>query len=99
MAASATVHRFQEITEIANATTSQTAPTTRDVTQSQLTAGDSLVIEQPHGLETITNTDRSAARRATTAKAMAMELVARSPALRETAMTQVYVGLRASSRR
>jgi hypothetical protein len=89
MAASATVHRFQEITEIPSATTNQTAPNTRDVTQSQLTVGESLVIEQPQGLETITNTDRMAASMATTAKAMAMEPVARSLAFRETAMAQV----------
>ena len=98
-AARATVHRFHETAEIASAITSHAAPNHLDVTQSQIGVGESLVIEQPHGLETITNTDRRAASRAKTAKVMAMELVARSPAFRETAMRQVYVRLRASSRR
>lgn len=99
MAASATVHLFHETAEIASTTTSHAAPNHRDVTQSQLGVEESPDIEQPHGLETITNTDRRAASTAKTAKAKAMELVARSPAFRETAMAQVYVRLHASPRR
>jgi hypothetical protein len=89
IAARATVHLFQEITEIASATTSQAAPTHRDVTQSQLTAGESLDIEHPQGLDTITKTDRRADSSARAAKARAIDRVARSAAFRETAIAQV----------
>ena len=99
MAASATVHRFHETAEIASTTTSHAAPNHLDVTQSQLGVEESPDIEQPHGLETITNTDRSAASRATTAKAKAMVLVVRSPAFRETATAQVYVWRHVTPRR
>jgi len=53
-AASAIVHRFQDTSEMTSAAVSQAAATHLDVTQSQLTAGDELEMEQPHGLEAIT---------------------------------------------
>ena len=88
-AARTTVHRFHESAEIASTTTSHAAPSHLDVTQSQLGVAESPDMEQPHGLETITNTESSAASRASPAKAMAMELVALSAGLRETATAQV----------
>lgn len=89
MAASATVHRLHETAEIVSTTPSHAAPNHRDVTQSQLGVEEPADIEQPQGLETITNTESSAASRASAANAMAMELVALRAAFRETAMAQV----------
>jgi hypothetical protein len=53
-AASASGHRFHEIREIARAATSHPAATHLDVPQSQLTVGELLDNEQPHGLDAIT---------------------------------------------
>lgn len=53
------------------------APITLDVIQSQVTTGDSLLAEQPHGLEAITKTDSSTTARAHAPKKKAMPLVVR----------------------
>jgi len=89
IAARATVHRFQEITAVVSATPNHAPPNHRDVTQSQVTIGEPLDIEQPHGLETITTTESRAASSATAQKAMAIDLVVRSATFRDTAMKQV----------
>ena len=57
------------------ATRSPTAATARDVTQSQVTTGESLLVEQPHGLDAITKTDMRTAIRAAAPKKKAMRVV------------------------
>lgn len=53
-AASAIAHRFTEMRKITRLAPSHTPATHLDVTQSQLTVGEPLDIEHPHGLDAIT---------------------------------------------
>ncbi len=67
------------------ATASQTAAI--DVTQSQVTTGESLFAEQPHGLDAITKTDSSTAANAHAPKTKATTLVVRRYAFGGAAVT------------
>jgi hypothetical protein len=87
MAANASVHRFNETRQMASATTSQAAANHRDVTQSQLTTGDWLDTEQPHGLDHMTNTESRAASSARAANPSAMKVVERGRVLLESAIS------------
>jgi hypothetical protein len=71
MIARGSFHLLHEITHTPRAAASQAAATNLEVTQSQVTSGDSLFAEQPHGLDANTNTDSN-----TTAKAAALKTVA-----------------------
>jgi hypothetical protein len=77
MIANGSFHRFQEIKHTANAAMSQTAAIALEVTQSQVTTGESLLAEHPHGLDAITKTDSSTAPNAQAPKTKAMTLVSR----------------------
>jgi hypothetical protein len=77
MTASTSFHRFHEITHTAKPVTSQMAAITLEVTQSQVTMVESLLAEHPHGLDAITNTDRSTAPKAQAPKTRAIALVIR----------------------
>ena len=83
--ASGKVLRPTAIRQTTKAATNQTAATTLDVTQSQVTPVVSLLAEQPHGLDAITETDSSTAANAHAPKATAMKLVIRRGGLGGTA--------------
>ena len=87
IAASTSAHRLQEIRHMASAATNQIAASHRDVIQSQVTTGDWLETEQPHGLDHITKTESTAASSARAANTSAMRVVGRPLALRETAIS------------
>lgn len=70
-------HRFHEVKHTANAAMSQTAAIAFEVTQSQVTTGESLLAEHPHGLDAITKTDNSTAPNAHAPNNKAMALVIR----------------------
>jgi hypothetical protein len=89
MAASASAHRLKEIRPMTKAATSHIPATHLDVTQSQLIAVDWLDIEQPHGLEPITKTEKNAASSANNANASATRLVVLNVGFRETGTRQV----------
>jgi hypothetical protein len=76
MIANGSFHCFHEIQHTADAATSQTVAITLEVAQSQ-TMGDSLLAEQPHGLDAITKTDSSTAARAHAPNTKATTLVIR----------------------
>jgi hypothetical protein len=79
--ASGKVHRLNAIRQTTKAATNQRLAITLDVTQSQVTPVVSLLAEQPHGLDAITNTDISTAASAHTPNTTAMMLVVRSGGL------------------
>jgi hypothetical protein len=81
MTASTSFHRFHAITHTAKPATSQMAAITLEVTQSQVTMGEALLAEHPHGLDAITKTDRSTAPKAQAPKTRAIALVIRGNAL------------------
>jgi hypothetical protein len=87
MTANGSFHRFHAIRHTAKPAASQTAAITLDVTQSQVTTGESLFAEQPHGLEAITKTDSSTAANAHAPKTKAMTLVVRRYAFGGAAVT------------
>lgn len=92
MATNANHHPFHEIRQTAKPPASQTPAITLDVTQSQVTVGDSLFAEHPHGLDDITKTDSSTAATARVLKTIAITLVIRSCRSREgSAVTGVRV--------
>jgi hypothetical protein len=78
MMASGSFQRFQATRQMARPVASQMAATTREVIQSQVTTGDSLVAEQPHGLDAMTKTESRTANTAAAAKAKAVMLVVRT---------------------
>ena len=77
MIANGSFHRFQEIKHTAKAATSQTTAIALEVIQSQVTTGELLFAEHPHGRDAITKTDSSTAPKAQAPKTEAMTLVSR----------------------
>src|ERR1700694_134793 len=78
MIASGSVQRFHETKLTPKAARRKTAAINRDVTQSQLTTGESLLAEHPHGLDAMTKTDSKTATSAAAPKTKAMMLVVRA---------------------
>lgn len=63
---------FQESTHTTRPSSSHTKATSFEVLQSQLTSGDSLLDEHPHGLDAITKADQTRAAVAATMNAAAI---------------------------